>query len=128
MIDPDVVKIYSQRGGDLPYFVGGHQDGVGWLRSIGRFAFPILKRLFNVAQNTAEDVLVREKPILSSLGRNAMGEVEKFVSGKGVPAIQKRRGRRGRRRLPHKKYTIPPIFGVANNNRKRRGRKKRRRL
>ena len=75
MVDPLIVQAYSQSGGDLPYFVGAYQNGTGWLRTLGRFAFPILKRVLNVAQNTAKDVLFHGKPVLSSLGSNALAEV-----------------------------------------------------
>ena len=91
MIDQRVVEAYSQSGNDLPYFIGGNafgggfeQGGAGWLRTFGKFVFPIVKRLFNVVQNTAEDVLVKEEPLLSSLGSNAISEVSNFFSGKGV--------------------------------------------
>ncbi len=42
----EISQLYSQsqRGGELPYFVG-KQYGGGWLSAIGRFAFPILRRL-----------------------------------------------------------------------------------
>lgn len=122
MIDPLIVQAYSQAGGDLPYFVGSHQGGAGWLKSLGRIAFPILKRLFSVAQNTAEDVLVREKPILSSLGNNAMQEVTNFVSGRGISAPKKKNKtlnsfpiRRRRKRA----ISIPPLFARGKKRRRR---------
>ena len=106
MVDPLIVQAYSQSGGDLPYFVGGYQDGAGWLRTLGRFAFPILKRVFNVAQNTAEDVLVKEKPVLSSLGSNAMAEVGRFIRGKGSSSSSSTINRSKVKR----NMTVPPLF------------------
>ena len=47
-------------GGELPYFVG-KQYGNGWLRTIERLAFPILRRIAGVAADTAKDVIVKEK-------------------------------------------------------------------
>lgn len=80
-----IVQAYSQSGGDLSYFVG-KQYGAGWLRTLGRIAFPIFKKLINVAGNTAEDVLVREKPVLSSLRDNALQEVsDTFLSKSDTP-------------------------------------------
>lgn len=69
-------KVYSgeQSGGELPFFIGG-QYGSGWLRTLGRFAFPILKKVARVAGNTLQDVLVQEKPLLTSLKDNASAEV-----------------------------------------------------
>lgn len=70
-------------GGEIPYFVG-KQYGTGWLRSLGRIAFPILKKLVGVATNTAEDVLMNEKPFLSSLSSNAVGAAKDYFQGRGV--------------------------------------------
>jgi hypothetical protein len=69
-----------QQGGDLPYFVG-KQYGSGWLRAIGRFAFPILRKLGIMAANTAKDVLINEKPILPSLKENAMKTANSVIPG-----------------------------------------------
>ena len=47
MTDADITALYSgpiQGGVDLPYFVG-KQYGNGWLRTLGRFAFPIYVEL-----------------------------------------------------------------------------------
>jgi hypothetical protein len=45
-MDNNLISIYSgpQSGGELPYFIG-KQYGSGWLKTLGRFAIPILKRL-----------------------------------------------------------------------------------
>ena len=65
----------DQYGGELAYFVG-KQYGSGWLRMLGRFAFPILKRVVRVAGNVARDALNKpEKPIPTSLRDNALNEV-----------------------------------------------------
>ena len=87
-MDP-IAEAYSsaQNGGELPYFVGGgKQHGAGWLRTLARIAFPILKRLVGVATNTAEDVIMRDKKLLSSLKDNSMNEVGRLMAGKGAEA------------------------------------------
>ena len=120
MIDPQIVEAYSQKGGDLPYFVGAQQEGGGWLRTIGRFAFPILRRLLNVATNTAEDVLINKKPVIDSLSSNAVNEVKNVMSGKGIPNGPTSRQIMKRKR----KLTLPPLFN-DNNFKRRKIRKKR---
>ena len=60
MTSSEITSLYSQGGGDLPFFVG-KQRGGGWLRTLARFAFPILRRVLGVATNTAEDVIVNRK-------------------------------------------------------------------
>ena len=82
MTDPNIIDIYSQpqQGGELQYFVG-KQYGSGWLKALGRLAFPILKRLGRFLGKTAKDVFIDRKPILKSLKRNAMDEVEDFAPG-----------------------------------------------
>ena len=67
-----------QNGGELPYFVG-KQYGSGWLKTLGRLAFPIIKRLGRMALGTASDVLVRSKPLLSSLKERAIEGASKFL-------------------------------------------------
>ena len=119
-MDPLVVKVYSQGGGDLPYFAG-KQYGTGWLSTIGKYAFPILKRLFNVASNTAEDVLVKEKPILSSLKEHAIKEVKDTVK-RGLG--RKRTRAINSSSLRKRSASIPPFFAATAA--KRRKRRKRR--
>ena len=122
MIDPQIVEAYSQKGGDLPYFVGAQQEGGGWLRTIGRFAFPILRRLLNVATNTAEDVLINKKPVFDSLSSNAVKEVKNVMTGKGFP-----NGPTTRQTLKRKrKLTLPPLFNDNNNFKRRKMRRKKR--
>ena len=66
-MDKAIINAYLKpmSGGELPYFVG-KQYGNGWLRTIGRLAFPILRRIAGVAADTAEDVIVKEKKFLPS--------------------------------------------------------------
>ena len=82
MSNQDIISFYStnQNGGDLPYFVG-KQYGSGWLKSIGRFALPILKRLGGVAVKTATDVLKNDSRILPTLKNYAMEEVGNILPG-----------------------------------------------
>lgn len=100
----DIIDAYSQTGGDLSYFVG-RQYGSGWLQSIGRFAFPILKKVFKVAGNTAEDVIVNEKPLLDSLRDNTIKEVMNPTSTKTINRSVKRRAPSSIRN-----NTQPPLF------------------
>ena len=75
MSSADIIHFYAgaQRGGELPYFVG-KQYGSGWLRTLGRFALPILKRLGGIAMKTANDVITNQAPILPTLKTYAMEE------------------------------------------------------
>ena len=83
-MDDAITQLYSgkdQTGGSLPYFAGGGgQWGGGILSSIGRFAFPILKRVLGIATNTAADVLVHKKKFKDSIIDNTMNEVKEFIS------------------------------------------------
>ena len=101
----------GQGGGELAYFVG-KQYGSGWLRTLGRFAFPILKRVVRVAGNVAKDALNKpEKPILSSLRDNALSEVARTAGDVIGTSIN-----RGSKRKP-----VPDFFN--NNNKTKRRRK-----
>jgi hypothetical protein len=84
MSNADIINLYSsgQRGGELPYFIG-KQYGSGWLKSIARFAFPILRRLGGVAMKTASDVLEKDQKILPSLANNAIDAVSEVIPGMG---------------------------------------------
>ena len=121
-MEASIVQAYSQGGGgggDLPYFVG-KQYGSGWLRTIGRFAFPLIKRAMKVFGNTAEDVLVNEKPVLTSLRDNALNELSIF-KGNGVDPMAAAtgvttmipptsiNGSRKRRRRTSTKQQPPPL-------------------
>lgn len=72
----DIATFYanSQVGGELPYFVG-KQYGSGWLRTLGRFALPILKRIGGVAYKTASDVLNNNSKFLPTLKNYALEAV-----------------------------------------------------
>lgn len=76
MSSNDIATFYanSQVGGELPYFVG-KQYGSGWLRTLGRFALPILKRIGGVAYKTASDVLNNNSKFLPTLKNYALEEV-----------------------------------------------------
>jgi hypothetical protein len=83
-MDNAIAQVYSgQVGGDLPFFVG-KQYGSGWLRTIAKFAFPILKRILGVATNTADDVIMKDQNLVSSLGKNAVSEINNFMTGKAL--------------------------------------------
>ena len=80
-MNKDIISLYSgeQSGGELPYFVG-KQYGSGWLKTIGRFALPFLKRLGGVAMKTADDVINNDTKIFPSLKTHAMSEVNNFLT------------------------------------------------
>ena len=88
-MDQTLIKIYSQpmMGGELPYFQG-RQHGNGWLRTLGKLAFPIVKRaakgIATMAADTAEDVIVRENKFLPSLQANARAAASNFLRGKSL--------------------------------------------
>ena len=79
-MNDSIISTYSgpQNGGELPYFIG-KQYGSGWLRTIGRFAIPILKRLGGVAYRTVKDVFNKNKDVLPALKENVMNEVADFT-------------------------------------------------
>lgn len=78
-----LVNLYSkpQIGGDLAYFQG-NQYGAGWLRSLGRIAFPILKSLVGIATNTAEDVVMKDKKFGEAVKSNVFGKPVKRIINK----------------------------------------------
>ena len=80
-MNPNIISLYSssQAGGELPYFVG-KQYGSGWLRTIGRFALPILKRIGSFGMKTAQDVVANNGKILPALKSNALNELDNVVS------------------------------------------------
>ena len=92
-MDRQIAHVYSQSGGDLPYFVG-KQYGSGWLRTLGRMAFPILKSLGSVAANTAADVLLDEKPLKESLISNATNQYGRMTRAPNVSTINVSKKRR----------------------------------
>lgn len=91
-MDKALIQIYSKpmMGGELPYFIG-RQYGNGWLRTIGRIAFPILKRIAGVAANTAQDVILKEKPFLPALKANAIAEASNFINPSNPVRRRKRK-------------------------------------
>jgi hypothetical protein len=92
MSSSDIVNMYSrpQQGGELPYFVG-KQYGSGWLRTIGRIALPILRKLGLSAAKaatgalaaTATDVLMKKANLGQSLKKNAI-----IAAKQTLPTIQ----------------------------------------
>jgi len=85
--DPIAYAYSGQDGGaSLPYFVG-RQYGSGWLRTLARLAFPILKKAVgfagNVASNVGEDLLENRKSFKDSLKDNALNEAQRLFTGKG---------------------------------------------
>ena len=75
----DIINTYSraQTGGEMQYYIG-KQYGSGWLRTLGRIAFPLLKSFGRAAVNTARDVFMRDKEVVPSIKTNALNEVNKF--------------------------------------------------
>lgn len=102
MSNPDIISLYSrgQHGGDLPYFVG-KQYGSGWLRTLARIAFPILKRFGKVAVNTANDVIMNDQKILPSLRTHAVNEVNDVLPE--VSSILKGKGTKRAKTLINKR-------------------------
>ena len=93
MVDSEIVRVYSQAGEGLPFFVG-KQYGSGWLRTLARVAFPILKKVGQVALNTAKDVVADKRPILPSLVKNVASELKRPASSPGRRIVRKRQRRR----------------------------------
>ena len=73
------ISYANQYGGDLPYFVG-KQYGSGWLRTLAKVAFPIVKRVVGTAGKVAKDVIVKEKPLGQSIRKRAIEAVGKVIS------------------------------------------------
>lgn len=90
MSSNDIANFYanSQVGGELPYFVG-KQYGSGWLRTLGRFALPILKKIGGVAVKTASEVLNNNSKILPTLKNYALEEVGN-LGAQAIDAIHER--------------------------------------
>jgi hypothetical protein len=92
MSSAEIVNMYSRgmQGGELPYFVG-KQYGSGWLRTIGRMALPILRKLGLSAAKaatgalaaTATDVLMKKVPLGQSMKTNAIAAAKETL-----PAIR----------------------------------------
>lgn len=104
----------NQYGGDLPYFVG-KQYGSGWLRTIAKVAFPIVKRIAGVAGRVAKDTIVKEKPLKQAIKTRALQEVGNFISGQSssINKAQKRKATNTRNL---------PLFQQGKRPRRGRGR------
>ena len=92
-MDDALTLAYSgqQSGGDLPYFVGKQFGGGGWLKTLARIAFPVLRGLAGVAANTAEDVIMRDKAVLPALRDNALDKITNVVTQTPSSSINKRK-------------------------------------
>jgi len=116
------IRQSNQYGGDLPYFVG-KQYGSGWLRTLAKVAFPIVKRIAGVAGKVAKDVVVKEKPLVKSLRTRALNEVGKTVLGQNNSTSQQQQTiNRGRKRK-----SDANTFPIFTQQKKSRPAKKRRR-
>ena len=102
-VDDPIAQVYSQKGaGALPYFVG-KQYGAGWLRSLARIAFPIIKKAVgfagNVAANTAEDIIENKRAIGDSIKANVMDEVGRIFKSKRPTSSSINRSKAKRRKV-----------------------------
>jgi len=84
-----IVAAYSaddanQLGGDLPYFVG-KQYGSGWLRTLAKVAFPILRRVVGAAGNAAQDVIYNNRSVGEAVRDSAVNEITNFVNSRRPP-------------------------------------------
>jgi len=75
----------SQYGAALPYFVC-KQYGNGWLRTVARVAFPIIKKLFGVAGNAAKQVIYNKSPVLDAVKDSAFKALGSYVTTKATAA------------------------------------------
>jgi len=109
--DDPIALAYSQRGhGSLPYFVG-KQYGGGWLRSLARIAFPIIKKAVgfagNVAANTADDLIENRRSIGDSIKTHALNEAGRiFKAKRSASPSSINRGKAKRRNVIYKRNTI----------------------
>lgn len=112
-MNDDIVSLYStaQRGGELPYFVG-KQYGSGWLRTLGRFAIPLLKRLGGVAMKTATDAVMNSKAVLPTLKNHALDAVGQVLptvanmfQSKSAPPVRTSKKRKRKSINKHGKTT-----------------------
>jgi len=101
MISDSITQAYSQEGGDLPFFVG-KQYGSGWLRTLARIAFPIIKRVVRVAGRTADDVINENKDWRTSLKDHTFDEVGNAV-GTTINRVASKRKR-------NTSSSNPPLF------------------
>jgi hypothetical protein len=115
----------SQQGGELPYFVG-KQYGSGWLRTIGRIALPILRRLGlsaakaasgaiaatatdvlmnkgNIGQSIKNNAITAIKQTLPTIKAEALGLINKIESRKRKSGSQSKRGSHSKSINKHRK-------------------------
>ena len=115
-MDDPIARAYSDQTGEgtLPFFIG-KQYGTGWLHSLARFAFPIVKKVVgmagNVAANTAEDLLENRKSFGESIKDNAMNELgrsfkRKRPSSSASSSINRGVGKSKRGKLIQRRNTI----------------------
>jgi hypothetical protein len=89
--DP-IVKFYSGQygSGSLPYFVG-KQYGTGWLRTLARIAFPLLKTALGaaggIASRTAQDLIENRKNFKDSIKDNTLTEVGNLINAQESSSI-----------------------------------------
>ena len=102
-----IAQIYGQEGGELPFFVG-KQYGSGWLRTLARVAFPIIRRVANVAGNTARDVIYKEKDFGSALKDNVVHEAGRLLN-RQTPINTRREKRKS-------SAPIPPLLVKKRRN------------
>lgn len=107
----------NQLGGDLPYFIG-KQYGSGWLGTLARIAFPILKRVAGVASGAAQDVLYKNKPIRSSIQKHAMKEISNVVGNLTNPSTINRRAKK-RKHSSQKTKNDYPLFSSQRRQRRK---------
>ena len=115
-----ISNAYSgQSGGDLPYFVG-KQYGAGWLRTLARVAFPILKRVLGVATNIGEDVIMNKKKFKTSLKENVVKGVTNYMTGRGPKKQQKKPIKKPAKKKPKKPRMTRKVLTSGINSRERR--------
>jgi len=122
MSNSAILDIYSQPtqiGGDLPYFVG-KQYGSGWLGTLAKVAFPILKRIAGVASNVAQDVIYDEKPIKSAIADRAMETVGQIINKNDDHSQTSSINRGVKRKRPISKPSKYPLFQKPNKPKRRR--------
>jgi hypothetical protein len=121
-----------QQGGELPYFVG-KQYGSGWLRTIGRIALPILRKLglsaakaatgalaatatdvlmkkANLGQSLKNNAIIAAKQTLPTIKTEALGLINKIDSRKRKSGSQSKRGSHSKSINKHRKLD-GTIFG-----------------
>ena len=83
MANNEIASFYSdsQSGGELPYFIG-KQYGSGWLKTIGRLALPILKRVGLAGMRAAKEIMESKGPVLPILKQHALNEL-----GQALPQV-----------------------------------------